>query len=153
MCSANAMEERRKEKRFSHQTPVLIRRPRQPRWYNGTMFNFSRRGMYIETELGGAPGEQISIMVENPPYGNGPYLHRARIRWAKELADAVVFYPYGFGVKYDVTVDYSLDRSSLPIQPRSGKDRRSGRDRRRGTDCRRRDVVGPIDKKSRDMDN
>jgi len=135
------MQERRKEKRFGHQTPVLIRHPQRHSWYKGTMFNFSRKGMYIESEFNGRPGEKISIMVEDPPYGNGPYLHRAHIRWVKELADAVVFYPYGFGVKYGVTVDYSLDRTCLPIQPRSGKDRRSGRDRRKGADCRRRDVL------------
>ena len=135
------MEERRKERRFGHQTPVLIQPLQGRRWYNGSMFNFSRKGMYVETEFNGRPGQKIAIVVEQPPYGNGPFLHRARINWTKELTDAVVLYRYGCGVAYDMTVDYSLDRSALPIQIRSGADRRSGQDRRKGAGCRRRDVL------------
>ncbi|KPJ78825.1 MAG: hypothetical protein AMJ54_01705 [Deltaproteobacteria bacterium SG8_13] len=134
------MEERRKEQRLRYQAPVLIQPQRGKRWYNGSIFNFSRRGMYIETEFNGRSGQKLSILVQKPPYGSGPYLHRARIRWAKELPDAVVLYRYGCGVDYYMTVDYSLDSSSLPIQPRSGEDRRSGRDRRKAEESRRRDV-------------
>ena len=135
------MKERRKEERLSYQTPVLVRPHRGRKWYHGTMFNFNRKGIYVETEFNGRPGQLIYVVVEAPPYGSGPYLHRARICWTKELTDAVVLYRYGYGVHYDTTVDYSLDRSSLPIRPRSGKDRRSGRDRRKGPACRRRDVI------------
>ena len=133
----NAMQERRKEKRLPYQTPVLIQPKRASKWYNGSMFNFSSKGMYIETEFSGRFGQQLSILVEEPPYGNGLFLHRARIRWTVELLDAVVLYRYGCGVHYFMTVDYSKDRSSLPIQIRSGNDRRSGSDRRKGDGCRR----------------
>ena len=139
------MKERRNERRMKFQTPVLIQPQRGRKWYNGSMFNFSRNGMYIETELNGRPGQKISIIVEAPPYGTGPYLHCARIRWVNELDDAVVLYRYGCGVAYDSTVDYSLNRSSLPIRPRSGKDRRSGRDRRKGPSSRRRDFLEGTD--------
>ena len=135
------MKERRKERRWRYQTPVLIQPQRGRRWYNGSMFNISRKGLYIETEFNGHCGQQISIFVEAPPQANGPILHRARIRWANEMAEAVVLYPYGCGVETDMTVDYSLDRTSLPIKPRSGNDRRSGRDRRRGPACRRKDFL------------
>jgi hypothetical protein len=135
------MKDRRKERRLPYQTPVLLRPKRGKKWYNGSMFNFSRKGMYIESEFNGRPEQQISIVVEKPPYGSGPYLHRARIRWTKELADAVVLYRHGCGVACETTVDYSLDRSALPIQIRSGQDRRSGRDRRKGPACRRRDIL------------
>ena len=140
----NAMQERRKEKRLSYQAPVLIQPKQGSRWYNGSMFNFSSKGMYIETEFSGRFGQELSILVEEPPYGNGPYLHRARIRWTAELLDAVVLYRYGCGMNYFITVDYSKDRSSLPIQIRSGEDRRSGSDRRKGDDCRRKELLtGP----------
>ena len=144
------MGERRKERRFSHQAPVLIQPEQSRKWYNGAMFNFSRKGMYIETNFNGRKGEQVAIMVEQPPYGNGPYLHRARIRWAEELTDAVVFYRYSCGVDCDMTVDYSLDRSALPIQLRSGTDRRSGRDRRKGSSCRRREVLAGTGEQAKD---
>ncbi len=139
------MEEKRRKRRFRCQTPVLVTHRQGKKWFNGAMFNFSRKGMYIETECNCRPGEVISIVVEEPPYGNGPCLHKARIRWVRELSDAVVFYRYGCGVGYNKTVDYSLNRSSLPIQPRSGNDRRSGRDRRKGAGCRRRDVLADTD--------
>lgn len=135
------MGERRKERRLAYQTPLLLRPLRGRKWYNGSMFNFSRKGMYIETEFNGRPEQQISIVVEKPPYGGGPNLHSARIRWTKELTDAVVLYRHGCGVFYDTTVDYSLDRSALPIRIRSGKDRRSGQDRRKGPACRRRGAL------------
>ena len=141
------MKERRTERRLRYQTPVLIQPRRAQRWYNGSMFNFSRKGMYIETEFSGRSGQQISIFVEAPPNATGPYLLQARIRWVKELADAVVLYPCGCGVETHMTVDYSLNRSSLPIQPRSGEDRRSGRDRRKGPTCRRKDLLVGTDGK------
>ena len=138
------MQERRKEKRLPYQIPVLIQPKRVSRWYNGSMYNFSNKGMYIETEFSGRIGQQLSILVEEPPYGNGPYMHRARIQWTTELLDAVVLYRYGCGVHYFMTVDYSKDRSSLPIQIRSGQDRRSGSDRRKGDGCRRKErLTGP----------
>ena len=135
------MEERRKERRLRYQTPVLIQPQQEGKWYNGSMFNFSRKGMYIETEFDGRSGQKVSIFVEAPPNGTGPCLHRACIRWAQELAEAVVLYPYGCGAESVMTVDYSLARSSPPVQPRSGEDRRNGSDRRKGPACRRKDVL------------
>lgn len=110
------------------------------------MFNFSRQGMYIETDVDCLPGEDIDIVVEDPPYASGPCLHRAEIMWSKELFDPVVFYRFSAGAKFDLTINYSLDRSNLPVKKRSGEDRRSGRDRRNGHRTRRKwgPMKGPI---------
>ena len=136
----NAPNEKRHARRFEHETPIIIKAHRTENCYGGLMYNFSKKGMYIETDFECQPGEAISIVVEDPPYGSGPYLHQARVKWSKELSEAVVFYRFACGAKYDLTVDYSLDRSDLPFKKRKGKDRRTGRDRRGGETERRQDL-------------
>ena len=132
------VNEKRHCHRFEHETPIIIQTRNENR-HSGRMFNFSKDGMYIETDMECRPGQEVTIVVEDPPYGQGPYLHRAEIRWACELPGAVEFYRFGCGAQWDFVADYSLDRSDLSVQPRSGVDRRSGRDRRSGVHCRRKD--------------
>jgi len=136
----DAQDEKRHNRRFEHETPIIIKAHRTKNCFSGRMYNFSKKGMYIETDVECRPGEEISIVVEDPPYGSGPYLHQARVKWSKELSEAVVFYRFACGAKYDLTVDYSLNRSGLPVKKRTGNDRRSGHDRRGGESDRRRDL-------------
>lgn len=135
---ARRAKEKRHCRRFDHETPIIIR-TQNDTCHSGRMFNFSQDGMYIETDMQCCPGQEVSIVVEDPPYGRGPFLHRAEIKWSRELSEAVEFYRFGCGAQWDLTVDYSLDRSRLPFHRRSGGDRRSGRDRRSGVPCRRSD--------------
>lgn len=136
----NLAKEKRRDRRFEHETPIIVKEHRTENCYGGRMYNFSKKGMYIETDFECRPGEEISIVVEDPPYGSGPYLHQAQVKWSKELPEAVVFYRFACGTKYDLTVDYSLNRSDLPFKKRTGKDRRSGHDRRAGERDRRQDL-------------
>ena len=130
-------KENRNHKRFDHETPIVIQTEMSNDCHGGHMFNFSREGIYFESDFECNPGDEIEIVVEDPPYGHGPYLHKAVVKWAKELNEAVVLYRFGCGTQYQATIDYSIDRSRLPIKMRSGEDRRSGRDRRSGESRRR----------------
>lgn len=135
---ASRAKEQRHCRRFEHETPIIIQTQNNG-CHSGRMFNFCKDGMYIETDMECCPGQEVAIVVEDPPYGRGPFLHRAQIRWSRELTEAVEFYRFGCGAQWDVTVDYSLNRSKLPFRRRSGHDRRSGKDRRSGLNCRRND--------------
>jgi hypothetical protein len=135
-------KENRLHRRFEHEAQIIVQSRRtRGDCFSGRMYNFSKDGLYIETDFAGKPGDEITIMVENPPYGSGPYLHRAEVKWSAELPDAMVFYRYGMGAQYDLTVDYSLHRSELPFKKRSGEDRRTGQDRRSGSKRRKQDLL------------
>jgi len=135
----NTPDEKRDEPRYAHETPVIINSHRTENSYSGRMYNFSKKGMYIETDLECRPGDAISIVVEDPPDGSGPYLHETRVTWSEEIFEPVVFYRFACGAKIVRTVDYSHDRSNLPFKKRTGEDRRSGDDRRDGKSDRRKD--------------
>jgi len=71
------------------------------------MFNYSRGGMYFESDYAPLPGTEIYIGIENSPYDAGADVYRAQIRWRKQLPDKKSKFNYGVGVKY-----------SQPIQPK-----------------------------------
>ena len=135
----NALDEKRNELRYAHETSIIINVHRTENSHSGRMYNFSKKGMYIETDFECRPGDEISIVVEDPPEGSGPYLHETQVKWSKELSESVVFYRFACGTKIVRTVDYSHDRRALPFKKRTGEDRRSGNDRRDGKNDRRQD--------------
>ena len=135
----NTPDEKRNELRYPYETPIIINEHRTDNCYSGRMYNFSKKGMYIETDLECRPGDEISIAVENPPCGSGPYLHETQVKWSKELFEAVVLYRFACGIKIVRTVDYSHNRRDLRFKKRTSEDRRSGDDRRGGKSDRRQD--------------
>jgi len=135
----NAMDEKRTESRYAHETPIIINAHRTENSYSGRMYNFSKKGMYIETDFECRPGDEISIVVEHPLDGSGPYLHETRVTWSKEISEPVVIYRFACGAKILRTIDYSHNRSDLPFEKRTGEDRRSGDDRRGRKSDRRQD--------------
>jgi len=70
------------------------------RYFEGRMFNYSRGGMYFESDFAPKVGTEIFIGVENSPYTAGHDVYRAKVIWKKELADRQSFFLYGVGVKF-----------------------------------------------------
>ena len=129
--------EHRAHQRFEGTAPITIQFPATKERHNGMMFNYSRQGIYLETDIDCRPGQDIVILVEDPPYAPNSCIHRAEIMWSKELLDAVVFYRYAAGAKFEHAISYSHDDKGLSEKNRSGFDRRSGQDRRLSPDDRR----------------
>jgi hypothetical protein len=129
--------EKRIHQRIEAAAPIAIQFPAIKDPHNGMMFNYSRKGIYLETNVNCRPGQDVVILVENPPYASNPCIHRAEIMWSKEMSDAVVFYHYAAGARLDHAIDLPLDHLNLIEKKRSGVDRRNGQDRRSNPDDRR----------------
>ncbi|MGD9182921.1 MAG: hypothetical protein PVG15_15675, partial [Desulfobacterales bacterium] len=69
------------------------------------MYNYSRGGLYFESDYAPLPGTEIYIGIEKSPYDFGPDLYRARVQWRKELSGQTSKYAFGVGVKYHYPVE------------------------------------------------
>ena len=86
--------------RFRHEASIMFENYPSSRYYEGMMFNYSRGGMYFESDYAPKVGAEIFIGVENSPHTAGHNVYRAKVIWKKELADRQSFFFYGLGVKY-----------------------------------------------------
>ena len=99
-----SIDDQRTTERFNLDAPVVLQDYRTGGYYDGSIYNYSRGGMYIELDYPLNPGDWIHILMEKTdafPHGD---TCRARIVWCKEIHGAVVLYNYGIGVEYDPEV-------------------------------------------------
>jgi hypothetical protein len=95
-----ANSELRNGERFYFETPVLVEDNRTGYRYDGTMFNYSRGGMYLETDYAPRPSRKIRIKINNLPDTSAPKKYLAEVRWRQPLFDKKSSYSYGIGVKH-----------------------------------------------------
>ena len=86
--------------RFPYEASIMFEHYASGRYYEGRMFNYSRGGMYFESDFAPTAGTEIFIGVENSPYRSSHEVYRAKVIWKKELTDQQSFFLYGVGVKY-----------------------------------------------------
>ena len=86
--------------RFRHEASIMFENYPSSRYYEGMMFNYSRGGMYFESDYAPKVGAEIFIGVENSPHTAGHDVYRAKVIWRKQLTDRQSFFFYGLGVKY-----------------------------------------------------
>jgi len=101
------IDNQRTSERFSLEAPVSIQNCRSGEYHDGSIYNYSRGGMYIELDYPLIVGSQIHIGMEKQgifPYGQRS---RARVNTCEEILAAVVLYNYGIGVQHDLTVKSS----------------------------------------------
>jgi hypothetical protein len=92
--------DKRGTSRFRHEVPIMFENYSSGRYYEGRMYNYSRGGLYFESDFAPKVGTEIFIGVENSPHTSGHDVYRAKVVWKKELADSQSFFLYGVGVKY-----------------------------------------------------
>jgi Tfp pilus assembly protein PilZ len=76
------------------------------------MYNYSKDGLYFESDTPLNPGEEIFIGIENSPYCSSPDVYEcyhAIIRWRKNKTDSN--YKFGYGVKF-----YNPDARPAEVQ-------------------------------------
>jgi hypothetical protein len=95
-----ANSELRRGERFYFETPVLLEDNRTGYRYEGTMFNYSKSGMYLETDYAPRPSRKIRIKINNLPDTSAPKKYLAEVRWRQPLSKKASTYSYGIGVKY-----------------------------------------------------
>ena len=92
--------ENRKNTRFNHTSSLQVKDSQSGKIHNAKMFNYSREGVYFESDSVLNPGMQVFIGIQNSPYASLPDVleyHRAEIMWRKKLKRSL--YRFGYGVK------------------------------------------------------
>ena len=94
-------EEKRATVRFTCEAPVIIENCLSGQYYDGSMYNYSHGGMYIELDNFLPPGSDIHIVLEKDILPLQKKFCRAQIVWCREITGAVVMYNFGAGARWD----------------------------------------------------
>ena len=92
--------ERRADSRYRHETAIMYEHYGSGRYFEGKMYNYSRGGMYFESNFAPEIGTEIFIGVEDSPYSSGHDVYRAKVIWHTNLEYSESLFFYGVGVKY-----------------------------------------------------
>ena len=98
--------EKRKSVRFEHISLLRIKTVRSGEIYKAKMFNYSKNGLYFETDSILHSGDQIRVEIQDSPFASIPgelEYYRAEIMWVKELKDS--YFKYGYGIQLDDTCE------------------------------------------------
>lgn len=124
---------RRENDRFQSEAIILHDNLLPGIFYNARLCNFSKSGLYFESDQVLYPGEKIYIGISSqPPSGNDTNNYsRVEVRWRKELQDSS--FQYGYGAKF---IDSSsallkkIDTANSKKQTRQYDDLKNDRDPR-----------------------
>jgi Tfp pilus assembly protein PilZ len=119
--------EKRGDIRIIHKSPIIVENSKAEFIYRARMVNYSKNGLYLETDATFDQGAEIYIGIENSPFtnslDNAPDCYRVRIIWQKDLPD--LFYNHGYGIKIIASYDkqnlqgrYFQGRQELRKHPR-----------------------------------
>jgi hypothetical protein len=92
--------ENRDSARINHNSSLQVKDLQSGKIHKARMFNYSKEGVYFESDSVLNPGIQIYIGIQNSPYASLPDVleyHRAEIMWRKKLKES--FFRFGYGVK------------------------------------------------------
>ncbi len=92
--------ERRENARIDQISPLKIKNLKTDKIHNARMFNYSKNGLYFESDSILQTGDQIYIGIQDSPYAPSTGVleyYRAEIRWHKKLKDS--YFEYGYGVE------------------------------------------------------
>jgi hypothetical protein len=86
--------------RFDYESTIRFNLPGKPAFHAGQMYDYSRSGLYFETDTRLLDGQELDIRIEQCPFPAAPEIIRAEVRWCAEIQDAVVLYRFGVGVQF-----------------------------------------------------
>lgn len=92
--------ENRDTARMDHIAALQVQDIESGKIHKARMFNYSKDGVYFESDSVLNPGMQIYIGIQNSPYASLPDVleyHLAQIVWQKKLKDS--FFRFGYGAK------------------------------------------------------
>ena len=92
--------ENRNTPRFRHEATVMIENYPTGDYHEGRMYNYSRSGMYFESDFAPKIGSDIFVGIENSPYSAGHDVYRAKVMWCQKLPEKASYFYYGVGIKY-----------------------------------------------------
>lgn len=102
--------DKRDTERIKYKSPVTIENLKAGILYQARMLNYSKNGLYFESDTMLRLGEEVFIGVEYSPYADSRDMYecfRAKIMWRRELPDSL--FKFGYGVTY--SIDYEKQRA------------------------------------------
>ncbi len=93
--------EDRDSARLDHTSSIQVQDIGSGKIHKAKMLNYSKEGLYFESDSILNPGMQIYIGIQNSPYATLPDVleyHRGELMWRKKLVKS--FFRFGYGVKF-----------------------------------------------------
>ena len=94
-------QEKRNDARLDDHRKISVKDLKAGIFHKATMLNYSKNGMYFETDSIMEPGTEIYLGVENSSdesFADEYECRRAEIMWRKKLKKS--FFNYGYGIKF-----------------------------------------------------
>jgi len=79
------------------------------------MYNFSRGGIYFESDVPFQVGTRLRIDIEKAIAGLDAARYYAEVKWCVEISAAVVLYDYAIGVEFDPQMRRSTGNGKLRV--------------------------------------
>lgn len=95
-------EERRQGRRYLFESAVALESLEADETSVATMYNYSKKGLYFESDDLITPGSEIFLGLAKSPYVTNPgtyECHRVTVKWSQELDRSA--YKYGYGVQHN----------------------------------------------------
>lgn len=92
--------EKRDGARIGHKAPVTLEHFEAGVMHAARMFNYSKKGLYFESDFYLIPGSEIYIGIADSPFATAPGVYecyRSVVKWRKFLENS--FYDYGYGIE------------------------------------------------------
>ena len=99
-------KENRSDARLRHSARVALEEFEGGVMHEARMVNYSKKGMYFESDFYLVPGMEIFAGINDSPFASESNVYecyRAIIKWRKFLEDAV--FDYGYGIEIQSRVD------------------------------------------------
>jgi len=98
--------ENRSDVRLQHSARIVLEDFEGGLMYEARMVNYSKKGIYFESDFYLVPGTEIFTGINNSPFASEPNVYecyRARIKWRKFLEDSL--FDFGYGVEIESRFD------------------------------------------------
>lgn len=105
--------ENRNNARIDYKSPVMIENLKAGIIYKARMLNYSKHGLYFETDSLLRVGDEVFIGIEYSPYSESQEAYeclQSKIMWSKKLSTS--HFNYGYGVKYRIDYDKQKSRDN-----------------------------------------
>jgi Tfp pilus assembly protein PilZ len=96
--------ENRDSSRFDHFSPLQVKDLRSGEIYEARMFNYSKGGIYFESDGAFQKGTKIYICIQKSPYSHSSGVleyFNGEVMWRKDLKRSFFNYGYGIQLEFD----------------------------------------------------
>ena len=109
------MNDQRASERFKHETPLVIENCDSGTYSYGRMYNYSKGGIYFESDTPFQTGTHIRFDIEKSKIDLDADQCFGEVKWCAEISAAVVLYDYGIGVEFDSKMKQMTGSGKLKV--------------------------------------